>query len=90
MRANMGNPGMVEALHERAEGWMKHARGLLNTLALGLMLASGTAYASTPHAHSYNNVVDDSITNWVIVIFAIIIGMFITLIVLDARKNGRQ
>jgi len=38
----------VEAQYERAEGWMKHTKGLLMILALGLMLACGTAYASEP------------------------------------------
>jgi hypothetical protein len=58
MSGNVGNLGAanllgnkndaVEAQYERLEGWMKHAKGLLMILVLGLMLACGTTYASEP------------------------------------------
>lgn len=58
MNGNVGNLGAadllgnkndaVEAQYEHVEGWMKHAKGLLMILLIGLMLACGTTYASEP------------------------------------------
>lgn len=61
---------------------------LLKILPLGLLLACRTAYASTQFVNG-PDVVSDSVITWGIAIFLIIIGMFIALIVVDARKNGR-
>ena len=60
---------------------------LLKILPLGLMLASSTAYAATQYVPV--DVVSDTVIDWGIGIFVIIIGMFIALIILDAKKNGR-
>lgn len=64
----------LEARNERAQGWMKRAKGLLGALALGLMLACGPAYASEPsspvpvtmtknkvnHTNPTQNIIDSS------------------------------
>lgn len=97
MSGNRGNLGTAilknkndatEAQHKRTNGWIKHAKGLLNLSAFGLMLACSTAYASTPHVPA-SDTVHDSIIDWGLAVFIIIIAMFITMIVIDAKKNGR-
>lgn len=80
----------VEAQHKRAlQGWMRHAKGLLSISAFGQMLVCSTAYASTQNIPA-SDAVNDSIVDWGLAIFIIIIGMFIAMIVIDAKKNGRQ
>ena len=89
MRGDIGRLGTADLLENNAVGRMKHAKGLLKLAPLGLMLACSTAYAS-PQPMRVSNVVNDSVTNWAIGIFVVIIGMFIAMIIYDAKKNGRQ
>lgn len=95
----------IAARFDGEEGWMQHAKGLLKILALGLMLACGTAYASEPaspapvamtqnkvnHTQPTPNLasrdVGDTITDWTIGIFIIMIVAFFSINFLDSRKK---
>jgi hypothetical protein len=114
MSGNIGNLGAghlpgnhaLEARSEPAGGWTKPAKGLLQALALGLMLACGTAYASEPSSPApaamtkvsqpqparnlASSNVGDTITDWTIAIFIIILGMFVSINVVDSRKRNRE